>query len=136
VDVDAPSVRTVSSDFLDQDIKTETQQDRLNREAAAIEERAKADADKAKAEAVKAKKAAVAKAKKADNWLTAQFGKLDDNESSALVVANLAAVVGVSVFLGYKAWGLYERGRLGWQQIGIGAGILGAVGIVESFIGG
>jgi hypothetical protein len=129
VDVDAPSVRTVPSDFLDQDVKTDTQADRLEREAAAIEEQARQ-------KAASAKKKTVAKGKKADSWLTAQFSQLSDNESSALVVGNLLAVVGVSVFLGYKAWGLYERGRLGWQQIGIGAGVLGAVGIVESFFGG
>jgi len=129
VDVDAPSVRTVPSDYMSQDVKTDTQLDRLEREAAAMEERAKADA-------TRAKKAVAARGRKADSWLTAQFSKLSENESSALVVANLGAVIGVSVFLGYKAWGLYERGRLGWKNVGLGVGILGAVGLVEAFFGG
>ncbi|CAI4213172.1 unnamed protein product [Parascedosporium putredinis] len=34
-----------------------------------------------------------------------------------------------------KAWGLYERGQLGWKELGIGAGILGAVGAAELVIG-
>ncbi len=42
VDVDTPSVRTVPSDFMEQDVQTDTQADRHDREDAA--ERARAEA--------------------------------------------------------------------------------------------
>ncbi|KAH8681731.1 hypothetical protein BX600DRAFT_429648 [Xylariales sp. PMI_506] len=125
VDVDTPSVRTVPSDFNDQEVQTETQAARLEREAEA-----------ARAEADLAKKKAGAKVRKADNFLTKFFGDLSDGASSALVISNLVGVVGLSSFLGYKAWDLHERGRLTWNSIGLGLGVLGFVGVVEGFLGG
>lgn len=123
VDVDMPSVHTVPSDFLEQEVQTETQADRIAREDAA-KERAKAAKDKA-----------AAKAKKTDSWLTEYFSELSDNASTAVVATNAAAIVGVSGFLGYKAWGLYEKGRLSWQAVGLGVGILAGVAAVEGVIG-
>ena len=105
------------SDFLDQEIKTETQSQRLEREAAIKKARAKREA------------------READNWLQAQFSKLSDGTAGALAFANLASVVGLSSYLGYKAWGLYERGRLSWENIGLGVGILATVGAVEAIFG-
>jgi hypothetical protein len=131
VDVDYPSVRTVPSDFLEQDIQTETQAARIDRESDA-----KHAAEKARAEAELAKKKAAAKVRKVDSWLTRQFSQLSDGSASALVLANLAAVVGLSAFLGYRAWGLYERGKLTWQSVGLGLGIVGLVGLGEGVIGG
>jgi len=120
IDVDTPSVRTVPSDFMEQSVQTETQADRISRE------------DQAKAQAKAARDKAAAKAKKADGWLTRQFANMSEGASSTLVVANFAAVVGLGTYLGFKAWGLYERGRLGWKSVGLGVGILAAVGAVES----
>ncbi|KAJ9137539.1 hypothetical protein NKR23_g9130 [Pleurostoma richardsiae] len=131
VDVDAPSVRTVPSDFLEQDVKTETQADRQERE-----EEAKVAIAAAEKRAKEAKDKAAAKAKKADNWITKRFASLSEDQSTALVSANLAAVVGLSAFLGYKAWGLYEKGRLSWQSVGLGLGVLGVVGLGESVFAG
>lgn len=118
-------MHTVPSDFLDQDIQTETQAARITREEEA--------AELAKSE--KAKRDAKAKAKQADNWLTRQFASLSDGSASAVVIANFVGVVGLSSYLGYKAWGLYERGRLDWRAVGIGAGILAGVAGVEAVLG-
>lgn len=124
VDVDAPHVQTVPSDFIDQDVKTDTQAERISRE------------EKARADAELAKKKAADKANRADNWLTRQFASLSDGSAGALALANAAGVVAVSGFLGYRAWGLYERGRLNWQHVSVGLAILGVVGLGESVIGG
>ncbi|KAL2214684.1 hypothetical protein CC79DRAFT_157178 [Sarocladium strictum] len=124
VDVDMPSVHTVPADFLDQEIQTETQQSRLDREAAA-----------AKAKAEKAKKEAKAKAKRADNWLVNQFSQLSDGSAGALAIANVVGVIGLSSYLGYKGWGLYERGRLSWETVGLGVGIMAGVGAAEAVLG-
>lgn len=129
VDVDTPSVRTVPSDFGEQEVQTDTQAARLEREAEEAAARARAEADLAK-------KKARNKARKADTWLTKKFEELSDGSSGALVAANLIGLVGLSGWLGFKAWGLYDNGRLTWKSVGLGLGILGAVGAVEGVFGG
>lgn len=111
---------------MEQDVQTETQAARQELEDAA---------ERARAEASLAKKKGSGKARKADSVLTKWFSDLSDGASTALGASNLAAVVGLSAFLGYKAWGLYERGSLGWKSIGIGASIIAGVGIVEGVFG-
>lgn len=124
VDVDTPSVRTVPSDFAEQDVQTETQAERLEREA-----RHEAEAAKQRAKAARSK--AAAKARRADNWLVDKIASLSDGAASALIVGNLAAVMGLGAVLGYKAWGLYERRALNWKSLGLGLGLLGVVGLGE-----
>ncbi|KAK0732192.1 hypothetical protein B0H67DRAFT_473990, partial [Lasiosphaeris hirsuta] len=130
IDVDTPSVRTVPSDFGEQDVQTGTQAARIGRE-----QDAEAAADKARAEADFAKKKAMRKARQADSWLTKQFEALGDGGSSAVVAANLVALVGLSGWLGYKAWGLYDHGRLSWKHAGLGLAVFGAVGAFEGVLG-
>lgn len=120
IDVDTPSVRTVPSDFAEQPVQTTTQAERIERE------------DEAKDAARAARDKAAAKARKADSWLTRQLAGMSDGASSLLVVGNFAAVIGLGAYLGFKAWGLYERGRLSWQNVGLGLGVLGVVGLGES----
>ncbi|KAL2156740.1 hypothetical protein VTH82DRAFT_1485 [Thermothelomyces myriococcoides] len=135
VDVDSPSVHTVPSDFASQEIQTETQAARIEREETAKEEqdaaRARAEADLAKK---KARGGAGARARRAEGWLAKHFETVGEGGAAgALALANIVAVVGLSGWLGFKAWGLYDRGRLGWKEAGVGLGVLGAVGVVEGF---
>lgn len=118
-------MHTVHSDFLEQEVQTQTQADRIAREEEA----------KAASKAKQAKSKAASKAKQTDDWLTTYFADLSDNTASAVVAVNLASVVGVSAFLGYKAWGLYQNGRLSGQAVGLGVGIVAGVAAVETFIG-
>jgi len=127
-------VRTVPSDFGEQDVQTETQAARREREREQKE--AEDMANKARAEADLAKKKARNKARKAHTWLTKKFEELSDGSSGALVAANVIGLVGLSGWLGFKAWGLYDNGRLTWKSVGLGLGILGAVGAVEGVFGG
>jgi len=128
VDVDMPSVRTVPSDFREQDIQTETQAARIERE----EDAAAAAAPKSKGRKEKAK----AKADNADSWILSKFSALTNNEAKGLALTNMVGFLSVSAFLGYKAWGLYEKGRLGWKEVGIGMGIMSVVGVGEALFGG
>ena len=138
VDVDAPSVRTVPSDFFDHEIQTDTQASRVERE-----DEARQAADEA-AEAVEhaaqraraSKESAKSSLAKLHEQLTHSFEALSDGSASSLVLANLVGVVGVSAWLSYKAWGLHEQGRLTWKAVGLGAGIIGAVSAVEVVLGG
>ncbi|KAI1029826.1 hypothetical protein LB503_008135 [Fusarium chuoi] len=122
VDVDLPSVHTVPNDFLEQEIKTETQAARVEREEEARKEKRKRDE-------------AAAKAKSADNWLIQQFSRLSDGSATGLVIANFATVVGLGAYLGYKGWGLYEKGKLDWKAVTLGAGILAGVTAAEGAVG-
>ncbi|KAK3306326.1 uncharacterized protein B0T15DRAFT_491876 [Chaetomium strumarium] len=135
VDVDTPSVHTVPSDFESQEIQTDTQAARVEREEQAIEEaEAEAERVRARAEAdlARKKKAARYKVDKAESWLAKQFHEMSEGPGGVpLAVANILAVVGLSGWLGFRAWGLYDRGRLGWREAGIGLGVLGVVGVVE-----
>lgn len=126
VDVDTPSVRTVPSDFGDQDVQTGTQADRIEREHEAA---AEAEAKKKKARS--ARERAAARARSADNWLAAKMESLGDGPATALFAGNLAVVMGLGAVMGYKAWGLYERRALGWKGISLGLGLLGIVGLGE-----
>lgn len=110
------------SDWDEQEVKTETQAARLERE----EEQRRAEEDLAKKRS---------QARRADSFLTKWFGNLGDGASTALVVSNLVGVIGLSGFLGYKAWDLHERGRLGWKNLGLGLGVMGVVGIAEGVLG-
>jgi hypothetical protein len=130
IDVDTPSVHTVPSDYASQEIKTDTQAARVEREdeAKAAEEAAA----RARAEADLAKKKALNKARRAEGWLAKHFERVSEGGAvGAVALANIVAVVGLSGWLGFKAWGLYDRGRFGWKEAGIGLGVLGAVGAVE-----
>lgn len=126
MDVDSQSVRTVPSDFMEQSVQTETQQARIERER---------DEQTAREKARQKKEAAKKKAARADNWLLSRFASLSDGQANALAAANVAVVVGLSAVLGYKAWGLHERGQFSWKTAGIGAGIVGVVGVVEGVFG-
>ncbi|KAM3537654.1 hypothetical protein ARSEF1564_009429 [Beauveria bassiana] len=124
IDVDMPSVHTVPSDFVQQDVKTETQANRIEREAEA-----------AKAKAERARKNAAAEAKKADSWITKQVSQLSDGAASGVALANLAAFVGVGSYLGYQGWNLYQRGNLDGKAVGLGVGILAAAGAAHAAVG-
>ncbi|KAG6097378.1 hypothetical protein E4U30_000721 [Claviceps sp. LM220 group G6] len=144
LDVDIRSVHTVPSDFSEiseQPIQAETQANRLDFKTEADVEAEAAAAkttkakDKAKDKVQSAKKQTETKARETDSWLVQQFSGLSDGSASALAVTNLVAIIGVSSYLGYKAWGLYERGNLSWKTAGVGVGILAGVGAAEAVLG-
>ncbi|PHH67423.1 hypothetical protein CDD81_33 [Ophiocordyceps australis] len=122
IDVDMPSVHTVSSDFLEQDVKTETQAHRREREDAARE---------AKAAREQAAKDATAK-RDTSQSLGERIAALYDSSAGALFLANMVTFVGLSSYFGYKGFGLYQQGRLDWKAAGTGLAILAAVGIAPS----
>ncbi|KAG6107328.1 hypothetical protein E4U14_004215 [Claviceps sp. LM454 group G7] len=144
LDVDIRSVHTVPSDFSEiseQPVQAETQANRLDFKTEADVEAEAAAAkttkakDKAKDKVQSAKKQTETKARETDSWLVQQFSGLSDGSASALAVTNLVAIIGVSSYLGYKAWGLYERGNLSWKTAGVGVGILAGVGAAEAVLG-
>lgn len=119
IDVDTQSVRTVPSDFMEQDVQTDTQAHRIEHERS-VHDIAREQLDKKKS-----------KAKKADSWVVSKIAALSDPEATGLVYANLGLVVGLGAALGYKGFRLYERGVFSWKHAGVGAAIVGTVALVE-----
>lgn len=64
-----------------------------------------------------------------------QFDDMSEGQQAAISAANAVALVGLSGWLGYKAFALYEHGRFGWKHFGVGLGVLTAVAGVESILG-
>ena len=111
---------------MEQSIQTDTQASRIEREQ---------DEATAREKARQKKEAARKKAASADNWLLSKISALSDGQAKGLVAANVAVVVALAGVFGYKAWGLHERGQFSWRTAGIGAGIVGVVGVVEGVFG-
>ncbi|KAI2641285.1 hypothetical protein GGS21DRAFT_366602 [Xylaria nigripes] len=131
VDVDVPTIRTVPPDFVEQDVQTGTQKKRKEREQQ--EEQARAEADFAKKKKKKKKSANGARTSK--NVLAKFFGNMSKDTTNPIFLANVTAVVGVGTYLGYKAVGLYQRGQLTRKTIGIGAGVVAGMGLVQIMLG-
>jgi hypothetical protein len=114
IDVDTPSVHTVSSDFSSQPVQTETQYTRLEHEAEAVEARAREVAHKFAEE----EKKAAANARKG-------VRKLGANGDNPVAVGNAIAVVALSAGLGFGAYRKYAAGELTWKVAGAWTGVVG-----------
>jgi hypothetical protein len=114
IDVDTPSVHTVSSNFSSQPVQTETQQNRLEHEAEVVEEKAREVLDKFADE----EKKAAAKARKG-------IRSLEANGDNPIVIGNAIAVVALSAGLGFGAYRKYANGELTWKVAGSWAGVIG-----------
>jgi len=111
VDVDSESVRTVPSDFKSQEIQTSTQLERLQQEAIAAEEKAKAEA-----------KNAAAKAKKDGKKIKST---LEANSENPVFVGNAIAITLLSGGLGFGAYRKYASGELTWKVVGAWTAVVG-----------
>jgi hypothetical protein len=87
----------------------------LEQEAAALEAKAKAAASKAKAKAKSSGK------------------KLHDNADNPVFIGN--AVLGVALVggLGYFGYVKHRAGELDWGVVGIGAAVIGVVGVADYY---
>jgi len=130
IDVDSPHVSSVSSDFKDQKVKTETQATRLEHEA---EDKTKAASKKAEELAEKAKKEASADAKKAKAELKKEARKLSDNRDNPVVVGNAVLWGVTAVVLGVGAYQKHSEGKLDWKLAGTVAGVVSALGVADYF---
>ncbi|KAJ5126413.1 hypothetical protein N7448_005715 [Penicillium atrosanguineum] len=117
IDVDSPHVTAVDSDFLSQEVKTTTQAERLEREAA--------EEEKKRAEEESNKKAKPRKAK------SSGFGANSDNP---VYIGNAVLYTLVGAGLSFGAYHKHARGKLSWETIGLWSGAVGAVGVVDYFV--
>jgi pyruvate dehydrogenase E2 component (dihydrolipoamide acetyltransferase) len=119
IDVDSPHVTAVDPDFLSQEVKTTTQAERLEREAAEEEEKKK------RAEEESNKKPKARKAKSSG---------LSDNSNNPVYIGNALLYTVIGAGLGFGAYRKHAQGKLSWETIGLWSGAVGAVGVVDYFV--
>lgn len=117
IDVDGPHVQTVEPEFLEQDVQTTTQAERIEREAEEKEKRKREDEEKKKAKAHKAKSSGIC-----------------GNTSNPVFLANAALATVVGAGLGFGAYKQHARGNLSWELVGLSAGAVGVFGAVDYFV--
>ncbi|CAG8039568.1 unnamed protein product [Penicillium salamii] len=116
IDVDGPHIQTVEADFLEQDVQTSTQAERIEREAEEKEKRKREESEK-KAKARKSKSSGIS-----------------NNTTNPVFLANAAIATLVGAGLGFGAYKQHARGNLSWELVGLSAGAVGAFGVVDYFV--
>ncbi len=109
IDVDSPHVQSVDSDFLQQNVQTSTQAERIEREE---KETREAREKKAKAKASRG----------------------HGNETNPVYLGNAAILALVSAGLGFGAYHKHAQGKLSWELVGLWTGAVGAFGAVDYFV--
>lgn len=104
-------------DFLNQEVKTTTQAERLDREAQ--EEEAK------RVQEESAKKAKARKAKSRG---------LAANSDNPVFITNAVVATLVGAGLGFGAYRKHVEGKLSWEVVGLWSGAVGAFGVVDYFV--
>jgi len=127
VDVDSPHISSVPSDYESQEIKTDTQKERIEQEAEAAERKTKEAAVKAAAKAKDAKAAAKAKAGRAGHWSS-------ENSSNPIVIGNLVTVGVLGTVLGVGAYKKYTAGEFSWKLASLWAGAVGLFGVADYYV--
>lgn len=118
VDVDAPSVHSVHSDFPTQEIKTDTQAARLEREAE---------------EALARKRQQAASSSKKEKREKAARN-VSQNAQNPVYVGNAVIMTALGAGLGYGAYKKHIEGKLSWEVAGIWAGAVGLFVGVDYFV--
>lgn len=108
-------------------MQTDTQKERLEREAEAAEARAKELASKASKEFSKDEKAAKAKARKAAE-------RFEANSDNPVFIGNAVAVVAISAGLGFGAYRKYAAGELTWKVIGAWTSVVGLFAVGDYYL--
>lgn len=116
IDVDSPHVSSVDPNFLNQDVKTSTQAERVEREQEQQTGEAKEKAQKAKAKA------------------KAEASIFSRNKDNPVVVGNTLLLALVGAGLGYGAYHKHLDGKLSWELVGLWTGAVGAFGVADYFV--
>lgn len=139
LDVDSPHISSVSSDYSG---TTDTQHDRIEREAADILRRAEADANRAATSAKKKAKegSAVAKEKAEEASAVAKektregVAAAKQNPEKTILLGNSVVVGVMAAVLGIGAYRKYSRNELTWGVAGLWAAIVGAVAVGDAVV--
>lgn len=109
-------------DFESQEVKTTTQAQRLEREAAA---QSPPETSGGKKEEEKEKAKAKAKSK---------VSRLRKNAGNPVYLANAVLIATLSAGLGYGAYQKHAQGKLSWELVGIVSGAVGAFALADYYV--
>lgn len=110
-------MQSVDAEFLEQDVQTTTQAERIEREAAEKEKQREREEAEKKAKARKAKASGIR-----------------GNTSNPVFLANAAIATLVGAGLGFGAYRQHVQGKLSWEVVGLSAGAVGVFGAVDYFV--
>lgn len=130
VDVDSGHLNVVKSDFEEQEVKTETQAARIERET---EDKARVETKKAEEKADELKKKAASKAKDAKAEVKKDAKKLEENKDNPVVIGNAILWTVTAVAVGYGAYKRHSEGKLDLPLVATVAAGLGALATVDYF---
>lgn len=117
IDVDQPHVSSVDPNFLNQDVQTTTQAERIEREAE--------DAERRRAQEEGQKQAKSRKAKSSN---------LRANTDNPVYIGNALIYAMVGAGLGFGAYRKHADGNLSWETIGLWTGAVGAFSVVDYYV--
>lgn len=104
---------TVDPSYLNQDVKTTTQAERIEREETEEEKEKKARAER--------------KAK-------AKSSGIRRNKSNPVYLGNAVILSAIGAGLGFGAYRKHLEGKLSWQLVGLWSGAVGAFGAIDYFV--
>jgi len=134
IDVDSPHVQSVTSDYREQEVKTDTQAERMAQEAERDTEiEAKRAEDKAQDKAQEVKKKAAHKGKEAKAELKKEARKFDENKDNPVFIGNYVLWGLTAAAVGYGAYQRHSEGKLDVETVGTVALGLGALGLADYF---
>lgn len=110
-------MQAVDPEFLEQDVKTTTQAERLERESQEKER-----------ERVREQEAKKAKSRKAKS------SGLAANSGNPVYIGNAVLLTLVGAGLGFGAYRKHLDGKLSWELVGLASGTVGAFGALDYFV--
>jgi len=126
IDVNSEHVNTVVNEYKGE---TDTQVERMQREADDAEKAAKKRfqeaEDKASKEYAKGKAEAKEKAKEAKSAVKRAGHELDENKDNPVVIGNAVIWTVIAATLGYNAYKQHSKGKLDWKVASTWAGVVG-----------
>lgn len=116
IDVDQPHVSSVDPNFLNQEVQTTTQAERIEREDEEAERKRAQEAQKQ------------AKSRKAKST------GLPANADNPVYIGNALIYAMVGAGLGFGAYRKHAEGKLSWETIGLWSGAVGAFSVVDYYV--
>lgn len=123
-------MQSVVSDYKDQEVKTDTQAERMAHDA---ERESEIEAKRAEEKGQEVKKKAAQKAKEAKAGAKNEAKKFDKNKDNPVFIANYVLWGLTAAAVGYGAYQKHSEGRLDTETVGTVALGLGALGLADYF---
>ena len=134
-DVDSDHVGTVVNNYSGE---TDTQMERLDREAedaeAAAKERFQRFEDEARRDYSKGKNVAGKKATEAKRTLRRDYNEVKENRDNPVVIGNAVVWTVLAAVLGFGAYRQHSEGKLNWKVAGAWAGVVGLFGAADYYV--